>query len=394
MSPTVEKRFSRIVNIIYFALIIGIAFLFLKYCFGLVAPFIFAFFVAMIVQRPTNACYKKIKKGKGIISTVLVLTLILILMSFVSLAGAQIVSTAKDFIAFITQKINDFPTLIENIEAWVLRTIAILPDSIEARLSESVVSALTRFKEVTATEAASILMNSAADTEISFFNLIAPIGGGIWGVVKEIPSVLIAIVITLVASCFMASDYDRLVGFLKNQLPEKRKTILSRSKSILLSTLKQLLKAYGTIMLITFTEVFIGLNILKLIGIYDSGYIFIISAITCVVDIVPVLGTGTIMIPWAFYSLITGNIPLAIGLAVIYAVILVVRQVMEPKLIATKLGLPSVLTIAAMYLGTQLFGFIGLFLLPIILIMLKRLNDEGVIHLWKREKSEAPVPEK
>ena len=394
MSPTVEKRFGRIVNLLYFALIIGIAFLLLKYCFGLVSPFIFAFFVAMIVQRPTNACYRKIKKGKGIISTVLVLTLLLILAAFVSLAGAQIVSTAKDFISFITQKINDFPTFIEKLEEWVLGAVTIFPDSFEAKLSSSVIAGLERFKEVTATEAAGILMNSAANTEISLSSLLAPIGGGIWGVVKEIPSVVIAIVVAVIASCFMASDYDRLVGFLKNQLPEKRRTVLSRSKSILLTTLKQLLKAYGTIMLVTFTEVFIGLNILKLVGIYDSGYIFIIAAITCVVDIVPVLGTGTIMIPWAFYSLITGNIPLTIGLAVIYVVILIVRQVVEPKLVAVRLGLPPVITIAAMYLGTQIFGFVGLFLLPITIIMLKRLNDEGVIHLWKTGKNEEINQEK
>lgn len=394
MSPTVEKRFGRIVNLLYFALIIGIAFLLLKYCFGLVSPFIFAFFVAMIVQRPTNACYRKIKKGKGIISTVLVLTLLLILAAFVSLAGAQIVSTAKDFISFITQKINDFPTFVEKLEEWVLGAVTIFPDSFEAKLSSSVIAGLERFKEVTATEAAGILMNSAANTEISLSSLLAPIGGGIWGVVKEIPSVVIAIVVAVIASCFMASDYDRLVGFLKNQLPEKRRTVLSRSKSILLTTLKQLLKAYGTIMLVTFTEVFIGLNILKLVGIYDSGYIFIIAAITCVVDIVPVLGTGTIMIPWAFYSLITGNIPLTIGLAVIYVVILIVRQVVEPKLVAVRLGLPPVITIASMYLGTQIFGFVGLFLLPITIIMLKRLNDEGVIHLWKTGKNEEINQEK
>ncbi len=387
MTPTVEKRFNRIVNIVYFALIIGMAFLFLKYCFGLVFPFIFAFFVAMIVQKPTNACYKKIKKGKGVISTVFVLTLLLIAVLFVSLAGAQIVSTAKDFIAFITQKVKDFPTLIENIENWVLHIISILPDSLEAKLSASVSSGLHRFRDLTVTEAANILMSSASDTEISLSSIIAPIGGGIWGVVKEIPSVLIAIVISVIASCFMASDYDRLVNFVKNQLPEKRRSALSKSKEILLTTLKQLIKAYGTIMLITFTEVFIGLNILKLVGIYESGYIFIISAITAVVDIVPVLGTGTVMIPWAFYSLITGNYALAIGLVVIYVIILVIRQVIEPKLVAVKLGLPPVLTIAAMYLGTQLFGFAGIFLLPIILIMLKRLNDEKIIHLWRTGKS-------
>lgn len=389
MSPSVEKRFGRIVNIIYFAIIIGVAFLFLKYCFGLVFPFVFAFLVAMIVQKPANACYKKIKKGKGIISTILVLTLILIVISFISLAGAQLVTSAKDFFDFLTGKIKDFPTFIENIENWILGIITIFPDSIEAGLSTSVISGLEKFKEVTATEAAGILMDTAADTEISLSGLIAPIGGGIWDVLKEIPSVFIAIVVSVIASCFMASDYDRVIGFVKNQLSHEKRCILSKSKSILITTLKQLVKAYGTIMLITFTEVFIGLNILKLVGIYNSGYIFIISAITCVVDIVPVLGTGTIMIPWALYCLITGDISLAIGLIVIYVVVLIIRQIIEPKMVAFRLGLPPVITIAAMYLGTQLIGFVGLFLFPIILIMIKRLNDEGILRIWKTEKSKA-----
>ncbi len=393
MNPIIEKRFGRIVNILYFAIVLGLAFLFFKYCFWLVFPFIFAFFIAMLVQRPTNACCKKLKRGKGIVSTIFVLVLLLLLVAFVSLAGAQLVASAKDFVEFIRQKINDFPTLIENIENWLIGVIAVLPDSVEAKLSASLSGALNRFKEVTATEAAGILVESAADTKVDFSTILAPIGGGIWGVVKEIPSVLIAIVISVVASCFMASDYDRLVGFVKKQLPDKKKNALSKSKSILLSTLIGLIKAYGTIMVITFSEVLIGLNILKLLGIYNSGYIFIVSAITAVVDIVPVLGTGTIMIPWALYSLITGNYSLAIGLVVIYVVILVIRQIIEPKMVALRLGLPPVLTIAAMYLGTQIFGFIGLFLLPVILIMIKRLNDEGVLHLWKTDKNQENAEE-
>lgn len=393
MDPTIEKRFGKIVNIVYFAIILGLGFLFLKYCFWLVFPFIFAFFMAMLVQKPTNACCKKLKRGKGIVSTIMVLVLLLLLALFVSLAGAQLVATAKDFVEFIRQKINDFPTFVENIEAWVINALGILPDSLEAKLTASFSSVIERFKEVTATEAAGILVESAAGTEMDLSSLLAPIGGGIWGIIKEIPSVLIAIVISIVAACFMASDYDRLVGFLKNQLPDEKRKALSRSKAILLTTLKGLIKAYGTIIVITFTEMFIGLNVLDLLGIYNSGYIFMIAAITAIVDIVPVLGTGTIMIPWALYSLITGKYSLGIGLIVVYVVILVVRQVIEPKLVATKLGLPPVLTIAAMYLGTQIFGFIGLFLLPIILIMIKKLNDEGVLHLWKTGKSEEPKAE-
>lgn len=384
MNATTQRRFSRIVNIVYLAIFLGFAYLFMKYCFGMVFPFIFAFFFAMIVQKPTNFIYGKTHKFKGIISTILVLLLIVIGVSLVSLLGAKIVGSCRDFVAYLVKKVEDFPSFIKNVEKWALNAIAVLPDSFEAKLGVSITHGLERFKELTVSEAAGILMKSASSSEkINVSSLISPIGGGVWSVVKEIPSVLIATLVAVVASCFMASDYDRLVGFLKRQIQPRYSDALSKSKAILFSTLKQLLKAYGTIMLITFTEIALGLYVLKLIGIYNSEYILLIAAITAIVDIIPVLGTGTVLIPWAVYSLLNGHISFAIGLVVIYIVVLVLRQIIEPKLVADRLGLPPVLTIAAMYIGTQLFGVLGLFLLPITLIMLKRLNDEGVLHLWK-----------
>lgn len=395
MSESTQRRFGRIVDIVYLALLLGFAYLFLKYCFGMVFPFIFAFFIAMLVQKPTNAIYNKTKKFKGITSTVLVLLLLIIGASIVSLLGAKVVTTCRDFVSYVVGKIQDFPSFIGNIEKWALNVIAVLPDSFEAKLGASITDSLERFKELTASEAAGILVKTASSSEkINMSSLISPIGGGVWSVVKEIPSVIVAAVISVVASCFMASDYDRLVGFVKRQIKPRYSDALSRSKAILFSTLKQLLKAYGTIMLITFAEISIGLYILKLIGVCSSEYIFLIAALTAVVDIIPVLGTGTVLIPWAVYSLLNGSYGFAIGLVIIYAVVLVIRQIIEPKLVADRLGLPPVLTIAAMYIGTQLFGFIGLFLLPIILIMIKRLNDEGVIHFWKTGGSETVEPEK
>ncbi len=393
MTKNDSRRLSKIITVCYIALILGIAYLFIKYCLGTVFPFVFAFFVAMIVQRPTNACYKKIGKGKGIISTVLVILLLLILASIVSLLGAQIVSGGKDFVSFVRQKISDFPSLIGNIEAWALRAIAFLPDTFEAKLHASIVSGMERFKELSAAEAASLLVRTASDSEsFDVKTLISPIGGGVWNVVKGIPSMLISGLITVVASCFMAADYDRLVGFFKNQFKDSHKRALSRSKALLLQTLKQLVQAYGTIMLTTFAEMALGLYIMKFAGIYTSGHIVGISAITAMVDIVPVLGRGTIVVPWALYSLITGKISLAIGLVILYIVILILRQILEPKLVATRLGLPPVLTIAAMYIGTRLFGVLGIFLLPIICIMVKRLNDEGILHWWKPLPEPVPEP--
>lgn len=391
MNDATQRRFGRIVNFVYFAIFLGFAYLFMKYCFGIVFPFIFAFFIAMIVQKPTNLIYNKIHRFKGITSTIFVLLLLIIGVSLVSLLGAKIVGTCRDFVTYLIKKIADFPTFIGNVEKWALNVIAILPDSLESKLQVSITNGLESFKKLTASEAAGLLVKYASNNDkVDLASLVSPIGGGVWSVVKEIPSVLIATLISVIASCFMASDYDRLVGFLKRQIKPRYSEALSKSKAILFSTLKQLLKAYGTIMLITFSELALGLYVLKFLKIYNSEYIILIAAITAIVDIVPVLGTGTVLLPWVVYSFLNGNLSFAIGLLVIYVVVLIIRQIIEPKLVADRLGLPPVITIAAMYIGTQLFGMIGLFLLPITLIMLKRLNDEGVLHLWKTgaEKAE------
>ena len=194
----------------------------------------------------------------------------------------------------------------------------------------------------------------------------------------------------------MTAGYDGIVGFIKNQLtPQKRRT-LSKTKKIVVSSMGKLVKSYALIMLVTFFEMLIGLGVLKIIGVYKSGYIFIIAIIIAIVDILPVLGTGTVVIPWAVFSLINKSYGLGIGLLVIYACITVIRQIIEPKIVANNLGIPAIVSIMGMYIGVQLFGFIGIFIMPIMITVLKVLNDDGVIHIWRSSKKaaaqDAPAP--
>lgn len=89
------------------------------------------------------------------------------------------------------------------------------------------------------------------------------------------------------------------------------------------------------------------------------------------------------LIPWAIIDLITGNYSRAIGILVLYAVITIIRNIIEPKIIGDQVGLPPLLTLIAMFLGLQTFGLVGLFAFPIVLIVLKNLNDTGKIKIWK-----------
>lgn len=386
----VEKKRKAIINIVYFFLIIAIGFLFVRYALGVCFPIVCAFFIATLLQRPKNFLTRKTFFKSGAASVISLFVLIFVILSLIALIGVRAVSEISGFIDYITIQIQHIDVLVTNIENAIMNFIGNLPSFLSETLTESVSTIFTQIREYLAGQSTELTdsITGSIGSAFSFTWITTPLSGVI-STAKQIPSILIAVVITLVASCFMTADYDEIMGFVKRQFPKEKRKDLSRAKVLLKSTLSKMAKAYALIMTVTFTEMFIGLSILKLAGIYSSNYAVIIAIVTAFVDIIPVLGTGTVLIPWALYNLIVGNYSLAIGLAVIYAVITVIRQIVEPKLVAGQLGLSPVVTITSLYLGLKIFGVLGMIIAPILVTMLKVLNDEGIIHIWKSSKAEA-----
>lgn len=377
----IEKRRRFIINTVYFAIILGLFYFFMRFAFWTCFPFILAFFIAMALQRPVNWITKKTPLKKGLVSGLAVLLALTAIMAVLALIGVRIVEELRGFISLITAKLDNLPVFLKQTEAWILEKIHFLPDSIETMAANSIRELFHDLETGAA--------NGRLNIDLSI--LSSPLSG-VWNTAKQIPSIFLATLISIIACCFMTADYDRLVNFVKRQLPRERREALSASKQLLFSSMFKMLRAYLLIILITFVEMTIGLGILKLAGLYESSYILAIALLTAIVDILPVLGTGTVLIPWAVYSLCTGRVGFGIGLIVIYVAISVIRQIIEPKLVAGQLGLPPVVTIVGMYIGLQLFGFIGLFLVPLTLIMLKLLNDQNLIHLWNRGDAATSPP--
>ncbi len=379
-----EKKKKTIINIIYYALLLALFYFFMKYAFGLLFPFMVAFVVAMALQKPINFVCKKTKINKGVVSGVMVFALVIVLGFLISMLGVKLWEAFCDFLAFLSRKFGDMPTFISNLGTWIVERTGFLPNSIENLVNEKVLSFVDSFNSPDNVAAASSVDVSSLFKNIDF-STIATSLGGIWDTAKQIPTVLLAVIISIFACCFMASDYDRLVVFLRRQFAGKSDN-LSKAKRIVTTSFKNLIKAYLLIICITFAEMFIGLYALKILGIYKGSWIFFIALGTAIVDIFPVLGTGTILWPWSLYLFIAGDIPMAIGVIVLYVFITIMRQFIEPKLVAGQLGLPPFVTIIGMYIGARLFGIIGIFAVPLTIILIKLLNDEGIIHLWKTSR--------
>lgn len=365
MDAVIKKRKAFIINFIYVAIFIGLYYFIMKYAFGYIFPFVFATALSVFLQRPIKAITNKLHiKAHSAVSIILVLLIVVIILGTAAGLLFALGSELKEFFTYMFSNISSLSELIEAAEKTVMDLLMKLPKGIGDALSEYVIN----FFDKLGTKSMGIDMSV----------LSAPLSGA-WHVVKGIPSLFLTFLVTVVSCVFMTADYEiikkMILGFFR---AENRDRIINTKRTITKGVSK-LFKAYATIMLITFLEMFIGLSFMKLIGVYKGGYIAIIAFVTCIVDIIPVLGTGTVLIPWAVYSFITGNVGLGIGLIVMYAVVTVLRQIIEPKLVANQVGLPAIVTIAAMFLGARLFGAFGIILLPLTVIILKLMYDEGVI---------------
>lgn len=388
----ITKRRNFIVNIVYVAIIVGLFYLFMKYAFGVLSPFIIAMFIAMLLQKPVNFIIKKTKIPRGIVSTVAVLLVVFVFGTIIGLIISKIFSELKSFFNYIMLRLDNAPLFASQLKDWVNTHLTLLPDSVRQNIISTVANLIDKIQGVdtgssSSAAAAVASTETAASKGFDFSSLSSPLSA-LWGTAKQIPQILVGTIVGIVCCCFMTSDYHTLRSLIMTQAG-KRAGAFIRTKQIIFSTLGKMFRAYGLIMCITFLEMVLGLTILKLFGIYENGYIFAIALITAVIDIVPVLGTGTVLIPWALWMFFSGDIAMGIGLLVVYGVITVIRQIIEPKLVASQLGLPAFVTLMAMYIGSQLFGFVGLFLLPMTVMLLKVLNDDGVIHIFKVSPEEA-----
>ena len=302
----VEKRRSVIINLVYAGIILGLLYLFFKYAFWLLLPFIAAFFVAAVLQRPANFLARKTPLKKGLASVILVILVAAILTAILILTGARIAAEAQGLVRWIGAQIATLPQLLETVREKMLSLTERLPEGLKIsaregidRLFQSANGSAQAAAEEATEEAASGSLLLGVFSKLNLSSVLQKPVSGVWNTAKQIPSIMVGVLISIIAACFMTSGYDGIVTFIKNQVPAEKRRTLSTVKELFFSSILKMLKSYLLIICITFAEMFVGLTLLRLIGVYKGEYVATVAIVVALIDIFPVLGTGTVLIPWA-----------------------------------------------------------------------------------------------
>ena len=362
-SPTVKrKRF--LINFAFFALIFALSIVLVRYALPALFPFVVAYIVTVVLLPLVRLLNSKLRINKRILSVILVIL-------FYGTIGVIVIWLLVEVAAFATERIKDLPAFFQS---QVRPFLSNLFDEIQEMIYN-----LDPEMAIDFDTTANSLLSSLGSTVMSISGSVV---GKLTDFAVSVPTFLLNIVIMIIATIFLLVDYDAIGAFITRQLSEKNNSLLHNIKAHLGRVLGKYLISYSLIMLITFAEIFLGLSI---IGFRHAALIAVLIA---VFDILPIVGSGLVIVPWAIICFITGDVGAGIGLFILWAILCVVRQIIEPKIVGDSVGMHPFLTLFAMLAGNFIYGGIGILLFPVIIALFQSLNNAGVISIYKTVKPE------
>lgn len=329
-------------------------------------PFIIALIIAYLINPLVNLMEKRAKMPRVVAVLLSLLFVFAALGGLLTLIIVEIISGTK-YLADVVPK--QFQELVVYVENFIAEQV--IPTYNEI---------LGFFNTLDATQQSTIIDNiKNLGTKIgnTVSNWLEALLGSIPDIVGWLPNAVTVLVFSLLATFFISKDWYRLGGLLKKVLPPKVKSSGVTVFGDLQRALFGFIRAQFTLISITAAIVIVGLLILRV----DHG--ITIGLLIGLVDLLPYLGTGLVFVPWTLYALFSGDTGLAIGLGVLYVIVVVQRQVMEPKVLSSSIGLDPLATLVALFVGFKLFGFLGLIIGPVTLVIIKTLHEAGIFRdIW------------
>ena len=335
-------------------------FIFISYytLFKWFLPFILAYLISFITNPIVNFMETKLKLNRKIASGITVLFTISFVISLIVFIIYRIIFEVKR----LSEILEDNYLVLLNSFNKIFSKIMGLYDKLPKELNQFSDSLIKGF-----TSNLMHLLTSITESTTKFAYNFA----------MSLPSVLVFIIVLILSTYFISSDKRKISRFIKDLIPDNVISKFFHIKRDLLHALLGYIKAQFILMLITFFEVTVAMII---IGV---DYALLMALLISFVDALPLVGSGIILLPWSLASLILGDYTLSLYLLILYGIILLVRQVLEPKIIGSQIGLYPLITLMSMYVGLKIFGFIGMIFGPIIFLIFKSIIGINITKLWK-----------
>lgn len=239
------------------------------------------------------------------------------------------------------------------------------------------------------TEITNVIHNSSIDLLSSVLEWVKSLLTNLLNIITSIPIVVIYTVITILALYFICTDKIYMLDQLEHHLPEIWVKKIAKHVKEISKYLGCMLKAEVILVIVSFIISLVGLYIFKFVGL-NVKYPLIAALGIAFVDALPIFGSASVMIPWSVISAFNGDITLAISLLILLAIMGIIRQFLEPRIVSKQIGIHPIFTLIAMYTGFKIWGIIGMLLGPIILIILKSIFattiDKGLMKsIFERE---------
>ena len=352
-----NKKSKFIINTLYIVAVLGIAYVILKFVFFWILPFLIAFAVSLLLDPMVKILPDKLKWKRSIASTIVVTLFLALFIALAGLLSTTLFKEIKDILGNLDNYLDQVTAFIQNIPTKYGHLF-------NGKFSH-ILEDLTEF--IKNYDYANLLSGSLGSGILKYAG----------NFITSLPSALVFFIVTVVASYFTSVSLPTIKEFILRQFSQKTKEIIISIKFYFINTIVKYLKSYFVLMMITFAELSVAFLI------FDFQPAITLAFIIAIVDIFPILGIGTVLIPWSIIEFILGNPIKTLIIICIYLVVTVVRQILEPKVIGDHVGLLPIVTLFCIYIGLQLFGVIGMFLVPITVIVIKNLQDGGKIKIWK-----------
>ena len=348
----IEKKKQFIVNTVFYTFIICMILIVCKYLLPILFPFILSFVMASVLVIPARKLAGKNNGIRRLCAIAVGVVFFVLLFLGIAFLGVALADWFLGFLEYVPRLYQEEILPLLN---YVYLEVSECMTFADPALTEKINGWFQDF------------IGNIGNFISSFsVNAVKAVTSGIAG----IPGLLIKLILMIISCFFFLLDYDKVIAFFVSLIPKGKEQTFETIKWYVTNTLLVYIRSYSLLFLLTYVELSIGLQILGI------PYAPIIGLMIAVFDILPVLGTGGILLPWTVILLVMKNIPMGIGMFVLYLVITVIRNILEPKLVGKQIGLHPLATMISLYVGLNVIGFWGMLIFPATLAVLSSMKKE------------------